>query len=136
MPKNTTNKPASVAVAIKTILSYCDSVNISINQLAKDSCVNQSALSRFVNWERKTITKTAEKTLSYVRKQHNWHNLKTSFSGAVVESDEYKIIEDAVLSYWDGSRQSAKLLAEIIKAISPYVAMASAPRKKSEGDGL
>lgn len=139
MPKKTTNKSAGVASAIKAIRAYCESVNISINQLSKEVGVGQSSLFRFVNGERRTLTATAKKTLSYVNKQHNWHNLETNFSGAVVESEEYKIIEDAVLSYWDGSRQSAKLLAEIIKAISPFVAMASEPpgenRKGMDYDG-
>lgn len=137
MPKKTTDKTADVALARKMIRAYCTDQSISINKLSQCIGVNQSALFRFVNGERRSLTKTAKKAMEYVKKGSKWHNSQVDFSDAVPDSEGYRIIEDAVLSCWDGSRRSAELLADVIKALSPIVAMVSkAPGENRKGMDL
>ncbi|WP_321368600.1 hypothetical protein [uncultured Desulfuromusa sp.] len=113
-------------MAIEQIKQYCQFEKISLFALSKEVGVGQPALYRFLNGERKTITDTAQQVLDYVNSRHNWHNNDAVLIQEDKKNTNYKVIEDAVLSLWDGNRNTAELIASLIRALKPALDMAKA----------
>ncbi len=129
MPRKAASYDPRVQKAIAKIKDYCDSENTNISVLSRSAGVSQPALSRFINGERKTLTMTAEKVLFYLGTQHNWHNRHNAVQSSV--SDDYGLIEEAARSLWDGSHDTAELLASLIRALKPAVDIAVRTTKRN-----
>jgi hypothetical protein len=137
MPRIARPAPPEVGVAIATIKTFCSETGTNVNALANEVGIKQSALCRFVNGERKTITQAAEQTLRYIDSRHNRHNrgsgAKISLRQADGDADNaLAVVEEAVHSHWDGSRRGAELLAALIRAVAPLIRLASGHTKNSE----
>lgn len=133
MPRKAITKKPEVAMAIEQIKQYCRHTNISPLALSREVGVGQPALCRFLNGERKTITSTAQKVLDHVNSWHNWHNDDAIIIQGDKKAANYKVIEDAVMSLWDGNRNTAELIASLIKALKPALDMAKAVTTGDQG---
>ena len=128
MPRKAIPQSNDVADAIAKIQRHCRQSDTSILALAKASGVSQSALARFVDGERKTVTETARKALAYLdsrHKQHYWHNDGRIAAEAGSDLGGYRLIDDAARFLWDGKPQTAELVASLIRALKPAVEMAT-----------
>ncbi len=126
MPRKATPQSPDVQNVIARIKSYCKSSNTCIFALSRAAGVSQSALTRFINGERKTITPTASKCLAYVNYQHNWHNWHNGNEKEIESFSEngYNIIENAAKSLWDGDPRTVEFVASIIRTLKPAVEIA------------
>lgn len=99
------------------ILMYCDSYGLSVNAFARRSGVSQSSLSRFLNGKRKRVSfpPSALKALRYIHREHKKHSRCLDN----VDQEGQFLINEAISSIWDGSLQSAELLAPLIHALKP-----------------
>ena len=125
MPRKAIAQAPGVSAAIERILLYSESTDVSIFKLSREAGVSQSALARFISHERKTVTRTARKVLDHVNKQHKWHNRHRDVIIPETPDGGYQLIENAVTSIWDGNRHTAELLAALIKALKPVLALAA-----------
>lgn len=86
--------------------------------------------------ERKTLTATAERVLRYIDSWHNEHNLHSQaiMASASIDQTGRALLEQAILSLWDGELRSAQILAPLIQALKPVLDMA-VTRTSNEGRG-
>jgi hypothetical protein len=139
MPRKASPQSSDVRDAISSIVSFCEGSNISILALSRSAQVSQSALSRFIDGKRKTITPTARKCIAYVNNQHNWHNRHNvdTVGLRVVGIEGSELIENAAKSLWDGDPCTEELVASVIRTLKPTVEiMLAAIRGKTERDSL
>ena len=123
MPRKATIKHPEVDTAIEQISHFCSIANTNINELAKVSDVQQSALWRFMEGHRKTLTGTARKVLNYIDNWHKYHNQNA------IDANDYehgrRLIESAALSLWDGDPKTAKRSASLILALRSIIDLAN-----------
>lgn len=125
MPRKSSVPEADVALRIAEISAYIEQENTNVFALAKAAGVEQSALTRFLNGERKKVTPSARKVLGFIHSRHNWH--KPSMSGndtlraAPSQQDlaGLELINAAVMELWDGERRTATVIASLISALKP-----------------
>jgi hypothetical protein len=86
--------------------------------------------------ERKTLTATAERVLRYIDSWHNKHNPHSQAIMASTSIDQTgrALLEQAILSLWDGELRSAQILAPLIQALKPVLDIA-VTRTSNEGRG-
>lgn len=138
MPRKATPQDANVPKIIARIKGFCANESTSTLALSRAAGVSQPSLFRFLNGERKTITATARKVIEHIDTRHNWHNWH---SDAIIKNSHamdhagYSLIQDAVMSLWDGDRRSAELLASLIKALKPAIELVATANKDSSGRG-
>lgn len=134
MSRKATPKRPEVDTAIEQISHFCSFAQTNINELAEIAGVQQSALWRFMEGQRKTLTETANKVLGYINNWHKCHNLKSVPHG----TDEYeqgrRIIENAALSLWDGDPKTAKRSASLILALKPIIDLANSSEQRDASD--
>lgn len=123
-------RPQQVGVpeAVQRIDVFRQRSSLSVLALAKLCGVNQPALARFLNGDRKTITSTARIVLKFIEEdsnRHKWHSYATIPN----------VIEDAVRSLWDGKPQSADLVASLIRALKPVLEIADVCTGERIGGG-
>ncbi len=122
MPRKARNIDPNAAIAIAKIKRYCETNGVSVLALSKSANVAQSALARFINGERKSITPAAKFTLTWIdnrHNQHNWHNELVHNDST--DSHGCRIIGDAINSLWDGRLQSAEVIASLVLALRPAI---------------
>ena len=134
MSRKATPKRPEVDTAIEQISHFCSFAQTNVNELAEIAGVQQSALWRFMEGQRKTLTETAQKVLGYIDNWHKCHNLEGARSG----TDEYeqgrRLIESAALSLWDGNPKTAKRSASLILALRPIVDLANSSEQSDSRD--
>ena len=121
MPRKSIPKSADVDVAIESIETYCASTDTSINALAEQVGVCQSALWRFMGGQRKNITDSAQKTLEYINNRHNCHNHPQPQEKYADLDSGYLQIENAVRFIWDENPKTAELVASLIRTLKPIL---------------
>lgn len=121
-----------MATAIELIEDYCARAKISVLALANEAQVQQSALSRFLKGERKTVTETAKQVIRHVNYRHNRHNRHTAIlkPDSGLDEEGCRLINSAINTLWDGRRQSAEIIASLVIALKPALEIAARP---SEG---
>ena len=130
MPRKATLQSADVKIAIDMIADFCNRNNICILKLSQAAQVSQSALSRFMDGQRKAVTPTARKCITYVKNQefrHKQHSMLDGTNGA-----DGRLIESAAKALWDGDPRTEKLVASIIGALKPIVGIMLATAKGQE----
>lgn len=126
MPSKTSH--LAVQEAIDRINFYCDQRGLSVNAFAKLVEVGQPTLCKFLNHQRVGIPKCAKKALQFIEESHNWHNS----GGMHADLDGRRMIDEAARSIWDGSFESAVIVASLIQALGPavdVVTKARSPKK-------
>ncbi len=126
MPRKATPKALEVYAAIEKIRLHCKHAKTNITALSVEVEVCQSALWRFMNGERKSITDAAHKTLEYIDNWHKCHNYDKNHDDTNDPEYGYNLIENAVKSLWNGNPKTAGLVASLIKALKPALDVAIA----------
>ncbi|WP_156521456.1 hypothetical protein [Burkholderia sp. MSMB1589WGS] len=136
MPRKATPASVDVAPTVERIEAFCRARKISVLALANEAQVGQSSLCRFMHGERKTLTVTAERVLRYIDSWHNEHNAHSQaiMASASIDQTGRALLEQAILSLWDGELRSAQILAPLIQALKPVLDMA-VTRTSNEGRG-
>lgn len=125
MPRKATKKRPEVDAAIERISHFCSVANTNINKLAEIAGVQQSALWRFKEGQRKTLTAAAKKVLGYIDYWHKSHNLiEASNANNDYEQGRRQIVNAALL-LWDGNPKTVKRSVSIILALRPIVNLAN-----------
>lgn len=132
MPRKASQQSPETATIIQEIKDYCVSTNTSVLALAKQAGVQQSALTRFLSGDRKTVTNTANKVLKHLGIRHNQHNRHNAIlkNDPKLDEEGCRLINSAISSLWDGRRQSAEIIAALVIALKPALEIAARP---SEG---
>ena len=132
MPRKASQQSPNVKVLIQEILDYCHSTNTSILALSKQAGVQQSALARFLNGERKSVTSTARQVSKFLHNRHNWHNQHSDILEKNFEPDHegLRLINSAIESLWDGHLRSAEIIAALVTALKPALEIAA---RQSQG---
>lgn len=127
MPRKATTIDSEVPRAIKRIEDFCKERNTCVFTLAKSAGVSQPSLCRFLKFERKSVTKTAQKVLEHIDNWHNTHNLHSQAIMRPLGADDAgrELIESAIMSLWDGEFRSAQILAPLIRALKPTLEIAA-----------
>jgi hypothetical protein len=133
MPRKASQQSPETTIIIQEIMDYCDITNTSVLSLSKQADVQQSALARFLNGERKTVTNTARKVMKHLNNRHNQHNRHNDILMPNPQFDDEgcRLINGALNTLWDGRLQSARMIASLIIALRPAVEIAD---EHSEGD--
>lgn len=132
MPRKASQQSPETAAIVQQIQDHCARTNTSVLSLSKQVGVQQSALTRFLAGERKTITTTARKVMTHLGIRHNQHNRHNDILRPDPQVDEEgcRLINSAISSLWDGRRQSAEIIASLVIALKPALEIAARP---SEG---
>jgi hypothetical protein len=132
MPRKASQPSPEAATIVQEIQDHCARTNTSVLSLSKQAGVQQSALTRFLSGERKTVTTTAKKVMAHLGIRHNQHNRHNDILDPNPQLDEEgcRLINSAIRSLWDGRRQSAELIASLVVALKPALEIAARP---SEG---
>jgi len=122
MPRKAKPVDKEVPESIDRISAFMNSNNFNVNQLSKAAGVSQSALARFQNGERKTVTSTARRVLGYVNNRHKRHDVgggdRMLPSSPAVSLTS---LERAIRSNWELSAHAVSLLAAMIAAAAPIL---------------
>lgn len=100
------------------LVAYLDGIGVSVNAFAKDRGVSQSTLQRFLSGRTKNVTQTIRPLLTYAGIRID------NCIGAgphVAEPLGHSRIKQALEKVWDGSDESAAVLAQLIEAIGPLL---------------
>ena len=132
MPRKASKQSPETATIIQEIQEHCARTNKSVLSLAKQAGVQQSALTRFLSGERKTVTNTAKKVMAHLGIRHNQHNRHNDIlmPNQHLDAEGCRLINNAISSLWDGRRQSAEIIASLVIALKPALDIAARP---SEG---
>lgn len=91
-------------------------MHLTPNAYAGQCGVGQWTLSRFLNGRTKNITPAMEPALRYARIDWN-----TGITNPATAADNARL-RNALNKVWDGSEETAELLAGMIEALGPVVA--------------
>lgn len=122
MPRKAIPQEPAVQKIIDHIRGFCTRTNTCPLALSRAANVSQSSLFRFLDGDRKTVTPTARKVVSYINRQHNWHNLDNN--DKMANHEVHDLIQDAAMTLWDGDRRSAEFLASLLRALKPAIELA------------
>ena len=108
--------PTQEAVrARKALKIYLTKERLSANAFAERTGVGQSTLCRFLTGRTKSVTTTIKPVLRYA-------HIDTDIGiGAGMNPLDNGRVRDAFARAWDGSPESAELLAGLIEALGPVV---------------
>jgi uncharacterized protein YeaO (DUF488 family) len=125
MPRKSSAPEPETFRHIEEIRAYMKQKNTNVYALARAAGVNQSALARFLNKERKAITPSAQKVLDFIHNRHNWHNFSGSYDDTLQPArvmqdlEGLELINAAVMKLWNGERDTAAVIASLIAALEP-----------------
>lgn len=134
MPRKSNLPDPIVKQCIERIRAYIEHENVNVLKLSSLARVQQSALARFLNGERKTVTPSARKVLDFINARHNQHNMNMPLRAIIgkyrlrPDPEGLKLINEAVCRLWDGERGSANIIAALILTLEPALSMILAAR--------
>lgn len=129
MPRIEKPQSPDVFDTIAKIKNFCELNRISVNHLARLSGISQSALYRFLDDDRKTVTPAAKEVLKII---DSWHK-RDNAGNNIKELDKHTVSEimNAALELWDGDPATVGILSEFLKAMNPLYQVVLAHRHRS-----
>lgn len=129
MPRIEKPQSSDVFDTIAKIKIFCELNRISVNRLAHLSGVSQSALYRFLDNDRKTVTPAAKEVLRIIDSWHNRDNARNNTND--LDKNTVSEIMNAALELWDGDPATLGILSEFLKAMNPLYQVVLAHRHRS-----
>jgi hypothetical protein len=128
MPRIEKPQSSDVPATIAKINHFCELNGVSTNQLAHIAGVRQSALFRFLNNDRKTVTAAASEALKVIDAwpYADYAKIKPK------ELDKYTVSEiiKTALALWDGDPDTLGILSDFLKAMAPLYQVVLANRHR------
>lgn len=126
MPRMRKPQAPNVPETIAKITQFCEVQGISVNCLARMAGVKQSALFRFLNDDRKTVTPSASKVVAVIDSWHNRYNAINQNEN--MDKHTVSDIMKAALGLWDGNPETLGTLFDFLKAVAPVYQIVVANR--------
>jgi transcriptional regulator with XRE-family HTH domain len=115
MPRIAAPPTQDAVRARKALKTYLTKEQLSANALAGITGVGQSTLCRFLTGRTKSVTASIKPVLRYAHIE-----IDSGIANGMNPLDNGRV-RDALARAWDGSPESAELLAGLIEALGPVV---------------
>jgi len=115
MPRKAIPHTSEAILARQAIRHHLERTQTCAYVLAREAGVGQPTLSKFLNGHTKSVTDDIRKVLDYSGITDNPRILESP------RSEENASLRDAITRVWDGSREHAAALAELIEAVGPVL---------------